>query len=91
MGLGWKNFHKVKGRSSGLHPYTSSDMKRIAWCMKKGIKIAVIPHWKGSTDEWRVELSINKIIHLDPKIYEGSEANEKMYEYYKYYYDKNTD
>jgi hypothetical protein len=34
------------------------------------------------------ELNINKKIHLDPKVYKDKEALAKMYEYYKYYYDK---
>ena len=59
-------------------------MKQVGWCLNKNIKIAVIPN--GT--QWQVELNINNKIHLDPKIYEGKEATEKMYEYYKYYYDK---
>ena len=35
----------VKGRSAGLHAWTSEDMKRIEWCMNKGISIAVVPDW----------------------------------------------
>ena len=34
--------------------------------------------------------TINNKAHLDPKMYEGKEAIEKMYEYYKYYYDKHN-
>ena len=75
----------AKGKSPGSHPYTPEDMKRVSWCINKGIKIAVIP---GGAD-WQVELNINNKIHLDPKTYSGKEATEKMYEYYKYYYDKN--
>ena len=87
MAYGFK-YAKNSGRSPGVHPYTPEDMKRIIWCIKKGIKIAVIPHWEGKNDEWRVELNINKKIHLDPKIYEADEAHVKMYEYAKYYYEK---
>ena len=54
--------------------------------MDNGIKIAVIP----SGTKWQVELSINKKIHLDSNIYEADEAYKKMYEYYKYYYDKHN-
>ena len=75
-----------KGRSPGQHTYTPEDMKRVGWCINKNIKIAVIP---GGTD-WQVELNINNKVHLDPKIYEGKEATEKMYKYYKYYYDKHN-
>ena len=87
MAYGFK-YSKSTGRNPGMHPYTPEDMKRIGWYIKKGIKIAVIPNWEGSYDEWKVELNINKKVHLDPKIYKADEAHIKMYEYYKYYYDK---
>ena len=74
------------GKSPGLHNYTHDDMKRVNWCMNKGIKVAVIPN--GT--KWQVEVNLNKTIHLDSKIYEAKEATEKMYEYYKYYYDKHN-
>ena len=82
-------FKKQKGRRAGWHPYTSKDMKRIEWCMNKNIYVAVIPNWSGGTDEWKVEITINEKPNLDPKIYSGYDAQTKMYEYYKYYYDKN--
>ena len=88
MGIGFRNAKKIVGRSAGYHPYTEDDMKHIGFCLKKGIKIAVVPNWEGGSDEWRVELNINKKIHLDPNIYKDKEALAKMYEYYKYYYDK---
>ena len=75
------------GKSPGYHPYTHQDMKRVGWCLDKNIKIAVIPNWKV-TGEWQIELNIKKNIHLDPAIYTTAKAYEKMYEYYKYYYDK---
>ena len=87
MAYGFK-IKRNTGRSPGMHPYTPEDMKRIIWCIKKGIKIAVIPNWDGANNEWKVELNINKKIHIDPKVYKDKEALTKMYEYYKYYYDK---
>ena len=74
------------GKSPGYHNYTRDDMKRVNWCMNKGIKIAVIPNGI----DWQVELNINKAIHLDSNEYEADEAYKKMYEYYKYYYDKHN-
>ena len=76
----------AKGKSPDAHPYTNEDMKRVNWCMNKGIKIAVIP----SGIQWNVELNINDKIHLNSEKYEAKEAYEKMYEYYKYYYDKHN-
>ena len=91
MGIGWKNAKKTVGRSPGYLPYTKEDTKHVDWCISKNIKIAVIPNWDGASDEWRVELNINKKIHLDPKVYKVGEAHEKMYEYAKYYYEKYRD
>ena len=80
--------YRNTGRSPGAHPYTQQDMKHVGWCIRHGISISVDPYWEGKMDDWRIELRINGKIHLDPKIYEVKEAYIKMYEYYKYYYDK---
>ena len=77
---------KSNGKSPGYHVYTREDMKRVQWCLDKNIKIAVIP--KGV--EWQVEISLNDKIHLDSNTYKADEAYKKMYEYYKYYYDKHN-
>jgi len=87
MAYGFK-YAKNTGRNPGYHPYTDQDMKHIGFCMKKGIKIAIIPYWEGASNEWKIELNINKKVHTDPAIYMADEAHKKMYEYYKYYYDK---
>ena len=79
---------KTTGRSPGYHPHTREDLKRVGWCLDKNIKIAVVPNWEGASNEWKIELNINKKIHTDPKVYKDKEALAKMYEYYKYYYDK---
>jgi hypothetical protein len=77
---------KATGKSPGYHNYTNEDMKRVQWCLDKKIKIAVIP----SGTKWQIELNINDKIHLDPEIRQADEAYKKMYEYYKYYYDKHN-
>ena len=74
------------GKSPGQHNYTREDMKRVNWCLINGIKVAVIP----SGTKWQVEVNLNKTIHLDSKVYRAKEAYKKMYEYYKYYYDKHN-
>ena len=90
MGVGYKPFRKQKGRSAGAHPYTNNDMKRVGWCHTKDIFVAVTPKWDGGLGDWNVEIRINGRTHLDPKTYNGYNAQTKMYEYYKYYYDKNV-
>ena len=74
------------GKSPGYHSHNEENLKHAGWCLNKNIKIAVIPN--GT--KWQVEININKSIHLDSKVYEANEAYKKMYEYYKYYYDKHN-
>ena len=88
--MGVKFFKKQKGRSAGVHQYAPEDLKRVNWCVEKGIRIAVVPKWDGTPSDWQVEISIDGKTHFDPKVYSGYDAQTKMYEYYKYYYDKNV-
>ena len=77
---------KAKKKQTSLYyTYTDIDIKRVSWCMDKNIHVAVSP---GET-KWKVEIRMNKgDWKQDPDIYEHEEAMKKMYEYYKYYYDK---
>ena len=77
---------KSNGKSPGFHVYTNEDMKRVQWCLDRKIKIAVIPNGV----DWQVEITIGKSVNLDSTIYRAKEAYIKMYEYYKYYYDKHN-
>ena len=77
---------KAYGKSPGFHVYSNADMKRVQWCLDRKIKIAVIP----SGNDWQVEITIGKSVNLDSTIYRAKEAYKKMYEYYKYYYDKHN-
>ena len=78
--------NKKKKEKELFFPYTRLDMKRVQWCLDRKIKIAVIP----SGTKWQVEITIDKSANLDSNIYEADEAYKKMYEYYKYYYDKHN-
>ena len=82
-------FKAPKGKSAGPHPYTAEDMKRASWCHQKNIFVAVTPSEGGGLKDWSVEIIMNGKTHLDPNSYNGYDAQTKMYEYYKYYYDKN--
>ena len=65
--------------------YTDQDMKHVGWCLNKNIEVAASP----DNSNWKVEIRMNKgKWNKDPGVYEHEEAMKKMYEYYKYYYDK---
>ena len=84
-GNSYKPKVKKKKGSSLYYPYTKEDTKRVQWCLDKNIGVAVSP----SGTNWKVEIRMNKgDWKRDPKEYKHEEAMKKMYEYYKYYYDK---
>ena len=81
---------KVKKKTKSLYyPYTKEDMKRVGWCLNNNIEVATSPD--GGSDVWKVEIRLNKGDYKrDPKSYTYEEAMKKLYEYYKYYYDKHN-
>ena len=84
-GNSYKPKTKKKKGASLYYPYTREDMKRVNWCLEKNIEVAVSP----GNAKWKVEIRMNKgDWKRDPGVYEYEEAMEKLYEYYKYYYDK---
>ena len=78
---------KSYGKSPGYHVYTKENIKHAGWCLNKNIHVAVSP----GIQKWKVEIRLNNgEWNKDPGVYEHDEAMEKMYEYYKYYYDKHN-
>ena len=82
-------FKKGKaGKSPGMRFYTHEEIKMVGWCMNKNIFVSISPG-KG-LDDWFLEIKLNGKAHTDSKAYTGLEALDKLYEYYKYYYDKHN-
>ena len=90
MGLVFKPLKKKPkyGRSPGTLMYAPENIKHVCWCMDNGISIAVSPDWNKSSNSWMLEIKIKGKVSTDPADYTDEEALRKMYEYYKYYYDK---
>jgi len=82
----WKK--KQFGRSPEVYNYSDEEIKIAGWCLSNNISVAVSPDWHGSLSEWMIEIKIKDNIHVDPTRYKKSDVLPKMYEYYKYYYDK---
>ena len=89
MGINDKKKRKKKslGRSPESIPYTDDNMRHIAWCMNNSIIVGFSPIW-DSEDDWTIDIKINNKSSVDPNTYTGEEVMAKVYEYYKYYYDK---
>tara|TARA_R100000951_G_scaffold113157_1_gene114632 strand:+ start:738 stop:1007 length:270 start_codon:yes stop_codon:yes gene_type:complete len=86
----FKKKPKAPSRKAPFLAQTKDNIKHWSWAIKNGIGICVVPNWSIS-DKWNIEITINKKVSKDPVDYSGVEALAKMYEYYKYYYDKHED
>jgi len=87
--MAFKKWKKSPSKRPPTKLWTPDEMKVIGWCMSKKIYIAITPDWKDEYTRWQIEININGKVHTDPKRYNGN-VLEKMYEYYKYYYDKHN-
>ena len=85
----WK-FKKSTGRKPPQKSWSREELKIIGWCMARNIKVSMIPDWKNNVSDWLIDISINNKIHTDPNKYNDDQINDKVLEYYKYYYKPNT-
>ena len=85
----YKKWHKTPSKKPPQRSWDEDEMKVIGWCMNKNIKVSISPDWKDELQRWKIEININGKVHTDPNRYNGN-VLDKMYEYYKYYYDKHN-
>ena len=84
----WQKFKKSVGRSPTPRSWYPKEMKIIGLCFNNNIFVSTMPDWENNAIRWFIDIKINKKTHRDPKTYEDEEVLDKIYEYYKYYYDK---
>ena len=68
--------------------WNENEMKIIGWCLNKNIGVSIMPDWKSEINNWKIDIEINKRTYTDPNRYEDDKVLDKVYEYYKYYYEK---
>ena len=82
-----KRKKKGLGRAPEAIPYTDDNMKHVAWSKNNNIVVGFSPLW-DTEDQWQIDIQINATVSVDPNTYSDDEVMAKVYEYYKYYYDK---
>ena len=82
-----KRWKKLPRKQAPTKPWDENQMKVIGWCMSNNINIGITPDFDNEFNLWQIEIRINGTLHVDPKRYDA-DALDKVYEYYKYYYDK---
>ena len=87
--MAFKRWKKSPSRRVPVKMWDKHEMKIIGWCLNKNINVGISPDWQHDLSKWQIDISINGNIHTDPNRYNGN-VLDKMYEYYKYYYDKHN-
>lgn len=82
MGSGFK---KNKKFSMGKGPTDDESWDAYLWGIRNGILISPIAI---SESRWRIDIVSRGKKHTSPDSYGKDEIWEKIFEYYKYYYNK---
>ena len=78
---------KLPSKKAPTRPWNNEEIKVVGWCMNKNIHVSITPDWKHEYNLWQIDITINGKVHNDPARYDD-DVLDKVYEYYKYYYDK---
>ena len=86
--MAFKRWNRSPSKKTPQRAWKPDEMKIIGWCLNKDIGVGISPDWKNDMNKWKIEISINKNVHIDPSQYSDNDVLNKVVEYYKYYYDK---
>jgi hypothetical protein len=87
--MAFKRWKKSPSKRPPRKLWSKDEMKVIGWCLQNKIGVGISPDWNDDLQRWQIEININGKVHTDPNRYNGN-VLDKMYEYYKYYYDKHN-
>lgn len=72
-------------------PWNKEYRKIYSWCLKHGVKIYPVPASKGQKNKTcYIEVNVNGKKTMSPSTYNTNELWVKVFELYKFYYDKHT-
>ena len=64
---------------------TTEEMVAYRWCVNNGIYISPFANGEGA---WYIEIKLNNKVSRSPDAYGAVTIWIKLYEFYKYYYNK---
>ena len=77
---------KKKGAMDmGKYISSEEDLRAYSWCINNNIYISP---WCKDNSSWYIDIVINGNSNKSPEAYKKNEIWKKLYEYYRYYYDK---
>ena len=69
----------------GYYMPTMQETEAYRWCINNGIYISPFANGEGA---WYVDITINGKTNRSPEVYGKITIWIKLYEFYKYYYNK---
>jgi len=76
---------RIKKNKMGYYMPTTEEMVAYRWCINNGIYISPFANGEGA---WYIEIKLNNKVNRSPQVYGGVTIWIKLYEFYKYYYNK---
>ena len=76
---------RIKKNKMGYYMPNKIETKAYRWCINNGIYISPFANGKGA---WYIEIKLNNKVSRSPDVYGGVTIWIKLYEFYKYYYNK---
>jgi hypothetical protein len=76
---------RIKKNKMGNYMPTTEEMVAYRWCVNNGIYISPFANGEGA---WYIEIKLNNKVSRSPDAYGGVTIWIKLYEFYKYYYNK---
>ena len=88
--MAFKKWKKSPSKRPPKKLWPKDEMKVIGWCLQNKIGVGISPDWEDNLSRWQIDISINGNVHTDPSRYDDEVVLNKLYQYYKYYYDKHN-
>ena len=66
------------------------NLEAYSWCINHGIYISALAEGKGNYNKlWSIQVNVNGKKVMSPKPYGPDDLYSKIFELYRFYYDKN--
>jgi hypothetical protein len=76
---------RIKKNKMGYYMPTTEETEAYRWCINNGIYISPFANGEGG---WYIEIKLNNKVSRSPDAYGAVTIWIKLYEFYKYYYNK---
>ena len=83
----------IKAKYTECKPpeWTNEDLRAYKWCINHGIYISALAEGQGYHNKvWTIQVEAKGKKVISPKTYGPDDLYSKIFELYRFYYDKNV-